>query len=261
MNIKKKYHFPFGQVLKKVEQYNKSPKKAFVLGVYASAVHARWVGKNGKQLVNALAVASEPEIFWRGENAEQIISLIHIPEELGKLTLPSNKKLNGPSGRALDKLFLNPLGLNRDNTWLCDLLPESRVNENQCKVIYEHYTYEIISKYKLDPPTIPHFDKNELNSENRRIEILNELEMSNAETLILLGDLPIKWFLNFYDKKHSKLSQFGDELGSYGRIHRIRINNRFYNVIPLCHPRQADRLGRSNSKWGYLHDNWLKNQE
>jgi hypothetical protein len=58
-----KYFFPFGHELKKVEQKDRSPKKAFVLGVYASAVHARWIDKNGKQKVSALAVASEPEIF------------------------------------------------------------------------------------------------------------------------------------------------------------------------------------------------------
>lgn len=35
------FYFPFGQQLKKVEQKDKTPKEAFVLGVYASAVHAR----------------------------------------------------------------------------------------------------------------------------------------------------------------------------------------------------------------------------
>ena len=55
-----KYIFPFGSVLKKVEQQDKSPKKVFVLGVYASAVHAKWIGADGTVNVQALAVASEP---------------------------------------------------------------------------------------------------------------------------------------------------------------------------------------------------------
>ena len=256
--MKKKYYFPFGQELKKVEQKDKTPKKAFVLGVYASAVHARWINKNGKQKVSALAIASEPEIFWTGENAEEIISKIKIPEELGILTTPSDSRLNGPSGRALDNLFLMPLGLNRENTWLCDILPKSRVNKNQCKAIYENYTYEIIQKYNLMPATIPHFDKKELNSKKRREEILHELELSQAEKLILLGDLPIYWFLRFYNKKYSKLSQFGETNDTYGRKHELKINNKIYQVIPLCHPRQANRLGSSSTKWGKLHDNWLK---
>lgn len=253
-----KYYFPFGQELKKVEQKDKTRKKAFVLGVYASAVHARWIDKNGKQKVSALAIASEPEKFWTGENSEEIISKIKIPEELGKLTTPADSKMNGPSGRALDKLFLKPLGLNRKNTWLCDILPESRVNANQCKAIYKNYTYEIIQRYNLTPATIPYFDKNEFNSKKRRKEILRELELSQAEKLILLGDLPIYWFLLFFDKKYSKLSQFGETNDSYGREHELKINNKIYQVIPLCHPRQAKRLGSSSTKWGKLHDTWLK---
>ena len=259
--MKRTYHFPFGQELKKVSQIDRRPKKAFVLGVYASAVHARWIDNNGSQKVAALAVESEPEIFWTGENAEEIISKILIPKLLGQLTIPTVKTLNGPSGRALDKLYLSPLGLDRKSTWLCDLLPESRVNEQQRKAIVNNYTDEIVAQYGLKPSTIPDFKKSDLHSSQRRDEILKELEASQAETLILLGDLPIYWFLRFYDKKFSKLSQFGESDDTYGRQHGIAINHKIYKVIPLCHPRQADRLGNSNSKWGNLHDNWIKRQK
>jgi uracil-DNA glycosylase len=252
------YYFPFGKQLKKVQQKDRTPKKVFVLGVYASAVHAKWTDINGKQLVSAFAVASEPDIFWTGDNAEQIVSSINLPEQLGKLTVPTNKNLNGPSGRALDKLFLKPLNLDRKSTWLCDLLPESRVNEKQRVAIDKHYSADLIEKYNLPLPTVPNFDKAELNSELRRKEILEELEESQADTLILLGDLPIYWFLRFYNKEYSKLSQFGDTNETYGGVHATQINNKTYKVIPLCHPRQADRLGSSNEKWGQLHYNWTK---
>lgn len=247
----------FGQELKKVEQKDRNPKKAFVLGVYASAVHARWVDQDGKEKVKAMAVASEPEIFWTGENAAQIISKIKVPEVMGQLEVPGNSSMNGPSGRALDDLFLKPLGLNRQNTWLCDLLPESRVNEKQRSALDLHYTSELIQQYGLNPATIPDFDKTELNSHVRHQEILNELEESKADTLIVLGDLPIYWFLRFHAKRYKKLSQFGDTEETYGLAHKIKINNKSYQVIPLCHPRQAGRLGSSNSKWGKLHDNWI----
>jgi hypothetical protein len=250
-------YFPFGQELRKVEQKDKSPKEAFVLGVYASAVHARWVDKNGKQVVSALAVASEPEIFWRGDDAETIIRGIEVPEELGTLTVPTDPRLNGPSGRALDELFLDPLGLKRQNVWLCDLLPYSRVNENQRKAIKENYTQDVISKYNLKPATIPPFDKKELNSPPRRTEILQELEGSQAQTVILLGDLPIYWFLRFFDKRYSKLAQFGGSPETYGNPQTIRINDKTYKVLSLCHPRQAGRLGRSIIDWGKLHDSWI----
>lgn len=203
-------------------------------------------------------MASEPDIFWTGHNAEEIISEIKIPEQLGQLTTPANKMLNGPSGRALDSLFLKPLGFDREDAWLCDLLPESRINEKQRKAIDKHYSGSLTEKFGLPKATIPDFDKAELNLHTRRDETLKELEESKAKTLILLGDLPIKWFLRFYDKRFSRLAQFGETEITYGRKHEISVNNKIYNVIPLCHPRQADCLGNANSKWGNLHDNWIK---
>ena len=184
-----------------------------------------------------------------------------IPEELGRLTVPTNKILNGPSGRALDSLFLVPLGFDRGKAWLCDLLPESRVNEKQRIAIDKYYSESIIEQFGLLKATIPNFDKAELNLQTRRDEILEELEMSKAENLILLGDLPINWFLRFHDKRFSRLAQFGEIEASYGRQHEIKINNKIYNVIPLCHPRQAARLGNSHAKWGKLHDYWMKEKQ
>lgn len=256
-----KYYFPFGQELKKVEQKEKSPKEVFVLGVYASAVHAKWIDKNGKRKVSALAVASEPDIFWTGEKAEEIISSIHIPKELGKLVVPSDKRFNGPSGNVLDNLFLKPLNLDRNKAWLCDLLPESRVNEQQGKALKDHYTSGLISKYNLPLATIPKLRKEDLNSEKRRNEILGELEASKAETIILLGDLPIKHFLHYFDKRFSKLSDFGKTKETYGKGQNIKIASKEYNVIALCHPRQAGRLGRSNTYWWELHNDWVNSNQ
>lgn len=138
--------FPFGSKLQKVKQQDKSPKKVFVLGVYASAVHAKWIGTDGKVKVNALAVASEPYIFWKGDNAQEIINKIQVPAEIGKL-VPAEKRFNGPSGKALDELFLKPFGYTRKDAWLCDLLPYSRINPNQQKAIEKHYT-PLIKKFK-----------------------------------------------------------------------------------------------------------------
>ncbi len=254
-------YFPFGQKLKRVEQSDRTPKKVFVLGVYASAVHARWLDNDGKQKVSALAVASEPEIFWTGENAEEIISNIKIPAELGSLKVPKDPKLNGPSGRALDEKFLTPLGITRDEVWLCDLLPESRVNLAQRRALSKHYTQEVIQEFGLKPASIRDFDKKELNSGKRRKEILEEIELSKAETLILLGDLPIKWFLKFHIPKYSKLSDFGADDQTYGKEHELEINGKLYKVIPLCHPRQAARLGSTSLKWGMLHENWINSKQ
>ena len=251
------YIFPFGQKLTKVQQTETTPnKEVFVLGVYASAVHAKWLDKDGKIKVQALAVASEPEIFWTGKGVEKIIADIHIPEELGKL-VPANKNLNGPSGVALDDLFLKPLGYSRKQACLCDLLPESRVNPNQQKAVNMYN--DIAVKQGLPLSTIPEFREDEIkeNAVQRHLEILSELENSGANTIILLGDLPIRWFLHFFDKR-TKLSQFGNSQDTYGLRHDIVINNKSYSVIPLCHPRNAARLGAFSKTWAELHDVWMR---
>lgn len=249
--------FPFGQILHPVVQTDLSPKKVFVLGVYASAVHARWIDKGGNQLVAALAVASEPEIFWTGQDAQSQIDKIEIPEEAGKLVLPGSN-LNGPSGRALDELYLKPMELSRNDAWLCDLIPETRLNPNQKNAIKRFYK-PLSKKYNLPKVTIPDFRQSELNSEIRRQEILDELLRSEAETLILLGDLPIKWFLNYYsDKTYENLASFGNKTDFYGQEHKIILSGKTFKVIPLCHPRQAQRLGASSAIWYELHKNWVE---
>jgi len=255
------FYFPFGNKLEKVKQTDTTPNKdVFVLGVYASAVHARWVDAEGNEKVKALAVASEPCIFWNGDDAEKIISSIIIPKELGKLEAPKVKSLNGPSGVALDELFLKPLGYKREKAWLCDLLPESRVNVQQRKVIEKYYTNDIIKKFNLSPASIPDFNENELeqNAPTRHLDILNELESSGAKMIILLGDLPIRWFLYFFDKRYKKLSDFGTTPETYGKRHKITLNGKEYSVCPLCHPRNAARLGTFSKEWSNLHNQWIK---
>ena len=93
--------YPFGQKVQRLIQKDRSAKHVFVLGVYASAVHAKWK-KGNKVICQALAVASEPRIFWDGnsEEAKQIIDGIKIPAELGEL-IPASSQLNGPSAKVL----------------------------------------------------------------------------------------------------------------------------------------------------------------
>lgn len=121
--------FPFGQPVLSLRQADRSPKEIFILGVYASAVHARWVDPDGAELAKALAVASEPHIFWRGESPEAIIDQIHLPRGTGKL-VPAASMFNGPSGIALDERILAPLNRTRRQAWLADLVPHSCVNAN-----------------------------------------------------------------------------------------------------------------------------------
>jgi hypothetical protein len=246
--------YPFGQPVTKVVQKDKTPKKIFVLGVYASAVHAKWIGVDNKIKVRALAVASEPEIFWRGENAGEIINQISIPPKIGNL-VPADPQFNGPSGIALDELILEPLGLSRQDAWLSDLLPHSCVNLSQMKAIEREYL-PIASKYNLQIPTLPEVPKNFAN-EKRREEIAEEILESGADILVLLGDKPIQQFLKFFDNRWKNLANFSKNGNDYGVLHKSTIKDEPIMILPLAHPRQIARLGRSSVYWYKTHQEWL----
>lgn len=249
-----KYYYPFGEVVHPLVQVDRSPKKVFVLGVYASAVHARW-RKGNKVICAALAVASEPRIFWNGnpEEATEIISRIHIPEEMGTLE-PAGSHLNGPSAKVLDNNILAPLGFTRDDAWLCDLLPETRLNRSQQHVINEKYRLEA-KKFGLNEVNIPP-RPSVFCDKARSIEIVSELEESQTTTLILLGDIPIRQFINqVADVKYKTLQEYV-ELYGYGNCSPVTINGKTYKVLPLAHPRQIGAIGYHSSKWHKLHQDW-----
>ena len=250
------YYYPFGEELRPVVQQDRSPKKVFVLGVYASAVHARWLMDN-KIICQALAVASEPRIFWDGnrEEAKEIIRRIKIPKELGTLE-PAGAHLNGPSAKTLDEHILAPLGFTRKDAWLCDLLPETRLNTSQIKVLKEKYEPRI-KQYGLNAVTIPN-RPTVFCDKKRSEEILAELEESQAELLVLLGDIPIKQFLNrVTDVNYNSLSEYADLYG-YGSKTQVIINGKSITVIPFAHPRQIGALGSHSKKWNQTHFNWEK---
>jgi len=249
-----KYTFPFGEPVQQVIQLDRTPKRVFVLGVYASAVHAQWIDTNNKTKVKALAVASEPFIFWRGDGAEEIIGQINVPNSLGTL-IPADKQFNGPSGIALDELILEPLGLSRSDAWLCDLVPHSCVNPNQRKAIINNYE-PFIEEYDLPIPTIPEVPP-QLTGPKRRAAILEEIIESGANTLFLLGDKPIQWFLKSYDQRWNRLTDFTQNEESYGRLHPLRIKGKAIQILPLAHPRQIAKLGSSSVNWYEYHQTWL----
>lgn len=251
-------HFPFGQPITAVRQTDCTQKRVFVLGVYASAVHARWLSPDRKPLVNALAVASEPCIFWTGTRAAEIISAIFVPREAGYL-VPANEALNGPSGRVLDGLYLSPLGLTRSEAWLCDLLPESRLNSKQVAAL-KRAGYPELVKRGLVPAvdfkaaTVPI----EFLSSTRPAEILAEIAEAQPDVLITLGDQPIRDFVS----KHAGILQrsvreFGANPLRYGRLHPITLGGRTMQLLPLVHPRQAGALGSASPAWTKAHAKWV----
>ena len=247
--------FPFGEPVHNIIQTDRSPKRVFVLGVYASAVHAKWIDGNRKTIVTALAVASEPYIFWRGENAEHIIKNISIPRQLGTL-IPAQRQFNGPSGIALDDLILKPLAMTRSDAWLCDLVPHSCMNPSQDEAIKRAYL-PVAQKHELPIPTVPSVPT-VLADEERRESILFEIHESKANVLILLGDKPIQWFLSHYDPRWRRLKDFGSKNHSYGRLLSAKIDGKELHILPLAHPRQIAKLGQSSHFWHQEHSSWIE---
>lgn len=249
-------NFPFGEPVREVRQEDREPKCLFVLGVYASAVHAKWVGPDNKGGIRAVGVASEPYIFWCGDGAEEIVARIPVPSSAGRLELAA-KQYNGPSGLPLDKYFLTPLGLDRSKAWLSDLVPHSCMNPSQKKAIQE--SYEPLVGNALLPavswPSVP----SSLADETRCKEILAEIVDSGAHVVMLLGDEPIKWFLNHFDDRWTKVAHFGKTATEYGRLHSCQLQDLKIDVLPLVHPRQAAGLGHCDPEWRSLHDAWVKN--
>ena len=242
--------FPFGQPITPVRQFdNGRPKELFILGVYASAVHVKWYGPDNKLRIRAMAVASEPEIFWRGGNdyVEEVIRKINLDPKYGHLE-PAAPTFNGPSGNCLDRNYIEPLGLTREDVWLCDLLPESRKNPQQAAALAKHYDGFVDIPYSFPPVPSPIAD------EQRVREIVAELEKSSTRQIIILGDEPIKYFLKYFKPSVTKLS----EIEPYGKTIPVQINGRPYSALCLAHPRQTAKLGNSSQKWYERHQQWMR---
>ena len=248
--------FPFGQPVQRVVQKDRSPKRVFVLGAYASAVHARWIDEKGVTLIRALGVASEPCIFWAGKGAEDIVAAINVPLGAGRL-VPAPSSLNGPSGRSVDRDFLAPLGLVREDAWLCDLVPHSCMNDSQASAIEKHYAREA-AEFRWPRVCWPRLPKSLANTD-RRNEIADELRASEAEVIVTLGDLPLRWFGKAY-RIEGSLGAYGCDPQRYGRLHAIVIGGRKLKLLPLVHPRQAAGLGGHSACWKSLHAEWMRDR-
>ena len=110
----------------------------------------------------------------------------------------------------------------------------------------------LIEKYGLNPVTIP-TRPTSFCDHKRAEEITAELMESQAELLILLGDIPIAQYLKkVANIPYSTLGEYVD-LYSYGNITETVINGKIVKVLPLAHPRQIGALGAHSEKWCQAH--------
>ena len=79
---------------------------------------------------------------------------------------------------------------------------------------------------------------------------------SQADLLVLLGDIPIKQYLKkVSDIPYSTLGEYVNLYG-YGKQTETIINGKLFKVLPLAHPRQIGALGAHSEKWAGLHKQW-----
>ena len=165
-------------------------------------------------------------------------------------------RIGGIPAKVLDEQILAPLGFSRKDAWLCDLLPESRINSGQKKAIERCYN-KYIGQYDLKPVTVPERESKFCDA-RRAAEILEELKESDARLLVLLGDIPIKQFLKrVADIPYSSLQEYVDLFG-YGNPTDVTIQGKIIKVLPLAHPRQIGALGTHSEKWYQMHQKWEK---
>ncbi len=246
--------FPFGAEIKRIEQKDKSPKRFFVIGSYASAVHAEWKSGEGKIITKSLPVENEPEILWTGPPSEtsSIIAQISVSEEIGILRYPG-RWLNGVIGRMFNKEILSPLRLLRTDLWLTLLIPYAVANKGQRKAINRYI--KCMDKHKLPVPDMkPSNIKGTLITGERIKEICNELVLSQAEIIITLGDLPLYHFIRVYNPEITNLSVFN----FYGQLNDIKIEDKKYKLLPLYHPKAGENIGSYTEKWRNFHYDWIK---
>jgi hypothetical protein len=246
--------FPFGEPVKRIFQENRIPKKVFVLGIYSDAVHVRWIANDGRPLVRALPIASEPEIFWYGDLKEvrDIIERINLPEKAGRL-ISAGRELNGIQGRALDRFILKPLGLSRNSIWMSLMIPHCLMNRGQRKANKRYSRFA--QEFDFPEPSVPSTEvKEQLVTEQRRAEVLNEILESKADLLITLGDPPIRWFINAFDNKKFKVANFG----YYGNLHELKIGEKTLHLLPLLDPKILDKQNDGTFKWVYFHKKWME---
>lgn len=243
------YRFPFGRPLDVTPPQECRNAKAFVVGVYASAVHARWIGPDGRHACKALAVASEPHSFWDGSDADRVIRSIGVPEEMGRLE-PADRKFNGPSGETLRDKYLAPLGFHVSDCWITDLHDRYFLSPGNAKAIERYERLRTQVRACVKPAILPSRPAAVVPSPERMKRLRDEFERSGAPLVITLGNEPLE---PLFGRTARKLSRDG-----YGETEEAVLFERKVTLLRLCHPRQAGALGSSSSAWTATHEDWTR---
>lgn len=239
------FTFPFGRPVLPVAPAADGERRVFVLGVYPSAVHARWVGADGKQAIKAVAIDNEPEPFWTGGDASVRVESVNaeLPEGVGHLEAANQ---NGPSGLTLAERYLGPLGLDPGDCWITDL--ENRWLANTAQIEALTRSYQPLVDQSLLPAYTLRERPKEIGLVADRVPTLRaEWDTAAPDVLVTLGAEPTK-ALGLHGPTHT----------GYGQPTSITMWDRSVVHLALVHPRQAGGLGDHSSDWAATHQAWIE---
>lgn len=271
--------YPFGQ-----PSTRRGPRRpselcrAFVLGVYPSAVHVRWTlprwySEDQRVVVGSLAIDDEPEVFWDGGDAADRVSRWETTVgfrggdadgEHGQVR-PAG---NGTSGESVRDRILVPLGLAPHEVWFTDAVdrffvkragPRAR-GRQQGDVIEQVYN-PFAQRAGLPLADLPARPAPaalvRIAVEEHRDRLRSELLDSKTPLVITLGEEARQVMLGIAAKcsgpPTSSLDgvRLAGEPGSYGARGEASVSDHTLEWMALVHP------GQRSSGWRSIHDGWI----
>lgn len=245
--------FPFGRLsTDRPPRLPADRADVFLLGVYPSALHVRWVRPDGVVQVQALAVDDEPEVFWDGADAAERVALwreqVGWQPGWGRVT-PSG---NGTSGRAVVDDVLQPLATTIDRCHVTDCLPRYLVKNgpgSQGKAMSSVYGpfAEARGLPEVSLPRRPSpagLVRQAIGEERGRL--MSQVTASGADRVVTLGQEAADVFAAVCDVGAVVLRP--DE--HYGCLRNVRLGARLLAWTPLKHP------GLRSPKWQQRHAAW-----
>ena len=240
--------FPFGQPIQPVTWPHPGRKQVLIIGVYPSAVHARWVDVDGRIRIRAVAVANEPEPFWLGQDAEEHIEAVAatVPPVAGRLIAAS--EYNGPSGQALDASVLGPLGLTRDHIRVADIDNRYMANSAQQKAT-AGYCQLLASKGLVPPVSWRRRRPVTKIPADRSPSLVDEFDEAAPEWVITLDDEPLRAL----GLERLTMDNYGKPTSTLVAGHKVQL-------LRLVHTRQQAGHGASSPAWAQAHRHWAAGQ-
>lgn len=249
--------FPFGQPSGRCQPQRVAEAEAFVMGVYPSALHIRWVNQDFR--VAALAVDEEPWPFWDGADQDQRVQTwqtkVGWQPAWGKVA-PAGR-LNGSSGVSVRDHVLNALGIEIGRVWLTDAVPFFHVHRGPgTQGAAMSSRYDVFARQHGLPlhnlPDRPSPDRLiQYAVEQELVRLREELLDSKASLVITLGNEALAVAAALVEGDLPRALSPG---ATYGATSTTRIEGRTIQVLPLVHP------GQRAAVWRAAHDRWRESR-